>query len=138
MRAFRRSALVNSSIDAALDLIVKDVRAGGAPLPRLEPTTWHDWDPSESVMFFAADGSSMGIWLDLGLPQAQNVAHIADQVQGLAVEEVARLGRPTNWPVCPAHPVNHPLQVTVEGGQAVWACPSGSATTSPIGGLPRD
>lgn len=132
------TALVNRLIDALLDLIVKDLVAGDVPVPRVEPTTWQDWDPSESVMLFAADGSGMGVWLNLGLPQAQGLAHIADQVQDWAVEELARLGRPANWPVCSAHPVNHALQATVEGGQAVWACPTGSAAALPIGGLLRE
>lgn len=129
---------VTRAIDGALDLIARDLVVGGVPLPRVEPTAWQDWDPSESVMLFAPDGSGMGVWLDLGLPAAMGLAHLADQVQEWAVEELARLGRPTNWPVCPAHPVNHPLRASVDDHRAVWACPAGDRPSSPIGGLSRD
>ncbi len=117
----------------------EDLTAGGVPLPHVEPKKWQTWDPSESVMLFAADGSGMGVWLDLGLSEAHRLAHLADQVQEWAVGELARLGRPTNWPVCAAHPVNHPLRATVEDGRAIWACPAGAATARPpVGGLSRD
>jgi hypothetical protein len=126
---------VSRAIDEALELISRDLSAGGVPLPRVEPTDWQACEPSESVMLFAADGTGMGVWLDLGASPAARFAHIADQVQDWAVEELARLGRPTNWPVCATHPVNHPLKATVEGGHAVWACPTGGAASSPIGGV---
>jgi hypothetical protein len=129
---------VNREIDAAIDLISKDLMAGGVPLPRVEPKAWQNLEPSQSVMLFAADGSGMGVWLDLSQPHAERLAHLADQVQEWAVEELARLRRPTNWPVCPAHPVNHPLKANVESGQAVWACPHRNAASSPVGGLSRD
>jgi len=80
----------------------------------------------------------MGVWLDLSQSHAERLAHLADQIQEWAVEELARLHRPTNWPVCPAHPVNHPLKATVENGQAVWACPQGDTAPSPVGELSRD
>jgi hypothetical protein len=89
-------------------------------------------------MLFGADGSGMGVWLDLSKSHAERLAHLADQVQDWAVEELARLGRPTNWPACPAHPVIHPLKATVEDGHAVWSCPHGSAASSPIGRLSGD
>ncbi|MCW2779614.1 MAG: hypothetical protein JWR35_63 [Marmoricola sp.] len=121
------------AIEVALGLITEDLVAGGVPLPRIEPSTWQDWEPSESVMLFGADGSGTGVWLDLGLSQAHGLAHLADQVQDWAVEELARLGRPTNWPVCAAHPTNHPLRTLVEDGRAVWACPAGGTAPLPIG-----
>ena len=127
---------VTPSIDEALALILRDLAAGGAPQPRVEQTTWQPWDPSESVMLFAADGSGMGVWLDLTLPDAKAVAHLADQVQEWAIEELARLGRATNWPICAAHPANHPRQAVVQHGCAVWACPAGGADSSPVGELP--
>ena len=129
---------MDRAIDAALDLVIADLVAGGVPLPRVEATTWQDWDPSESVMLFAADDSGVGVWLDLGLPGAQGLAHLGDQVQDWAIAELARRGRPTNWPVCAAHPTTHPLSATVVDGQAVWACPAGGAAASPIGALSRD
>jgi hypothetical protein len=124
-------------IDVALDLIVHDLVAGGVPVPRVEHTAWQDWEPAESVMLFAADGSGQGVWLDLVLQQAEGLAHLADQVQDWAVEELAPRGRPTNWPVCPDHPDNHPLRAAVENNRAVRACPAGGTASSPIGGLLR-
>jgi hypothetical protein len=126
------------AIDIALELIANDLVAGDVPVPRIEQTTWQDWDSSESVMLFAADGSGQGVWLDLGLPQAERMAHLADQVQDWAVEELARLGRSTNWPACPDHPATHPLEAAAENDRAVWACPARGATSSPIGGLSRE
>jgi hypothetical protein len=129
---------VTRAIDEVLGLIFKDLAAGGVPLPRVEPTTWQTWEPSESVILLAADRSGMGVWLDLTLSEDLALAHLADQVQEWVVEELARLGRPTNWPSCPAHPDNHPRQAVVEHGRAVWACPIGAADSSPVGELPRD
>ncbi len=125
------------AIDKALGRILDDLAAGGVPLPRVEPSTWQIWAPSESLELFAADHSGMGVWLDLRLPADQALAHLADQVQEWAVEELARLGRPTNWPVCEAHPANHPQRPVVEHGRAVWACPIGVADSLLIGELRR-
>lgn len=122
------------AIDEVLDLILDDLAAGGVPLPRVEPTTWQTWEPSESVMLFGADRGGTGVWLDLTLSDDQALAHLADQVQEWVVEELARIGRPTNWPICAAHPDNHPRQAVIEHGRAVWACPVG-ADSSPIGEL---
>lgn len=124
------------AIDEVLGLIFKDLAAGGVPLPRVEPSTWQTWEPSESVTLFAADGSGMGVWLDPTLSEDLALVHLADQVHEWVVEELARLGRATNWPVCAAHPANHPRQAVVEHGRAVWACPVGAAVSSPIGELP--
>src|SRR4051812_11299584 len=72
---------VRRVIDEVLDVIFKDLAAADIALPRVEPTSWQTWEPSESVMLFAPDGSGMGVWLDLTLPDAQAMAHLADQVQ---------------------------------------------------------
>ena len=129
---------VTRAIDEVLGLILKDLAATGLPLPRVEPTTWQTSEPSESVTLCAADGTGMGVWLDLTLSEALALAHLADQVQEWVVDELARIGRPTNWPICAAHPANHPRQAVVEHGRAVWACPVGAAGSSPIGALPPD
>lgn len=126
------------AIDEALGLILSDLAAGGVPLPRVDPTKWQTWEPSESVLLFAADGSGMGVWLDLTLAEDLALAHLADQVQDWVIEELARLGRPTNWPICAAHPGNHPRHAVVEHGRVVWACPLGATASSPIGELPPD
>ena|SRR5690348_5297343 len=135
LAAAKHNVRMTRAIDEALDLIVSDLVAGGVPVPRVEPTARQDLDPSESVMLFADDGSGMGVWLDLRLPAAQQLAHLADQVQEWAVEELVRLGLPTNWPACAAHPANHPLQASVVDDRAVWVCPVGEHPSLPIGGL---
>lgn len=66
------------AIDEVLDLILDDLAAGGVPLPRVEPTTWQTWEPSDSVMLFGADRSGTGVWLDLTLSDDQALAHLAD------------------------------------------------------------
>jgi hypothetical protein len=127
---------VTRAIDEALGLIFHDLAAGGVPRPRVEPTKWQPWEPSESVMLFAADRGGIGVWLDLTLSDEHALAHLADQVQEWIVEELWRLGRPTNWPICAAHPATHPRQAVVGNGRAVWACPFGAPDSSPIGELP--
>lgn len=42
----------------------------------------------------------------------------------------------TNWPLCPNHPVNHPLSASVIGRVAVWTCPSDGTVFCPVGALP--
>lgn len=136
-RVQEQTGAVTRAIDIALGLIAQDLVMAEVPLPRIELIAWLDLQPSESVMLFTPDGCGVGVWLDLRLPQADGLAHLADQVQDWAVEELARLGRPTNWPACAAHPASHPRQATVEGGRAVWACPVGGAVSSPIGEISR-
>ena len=126
---------VTCAIDEVLGIILKDLAATGVPLPRVEPSTWQTWEQSESVMLFAADGTGMGVWLDLSLSEDMALAHLADQVQEWVIEELARLGRSTNWPICAAHPANHPRQAVVEHGRAVWACPIGAADAAHMGEL---
>jgi hypothetical protein len=120
-------------IDEVLDRILADLRTGGAPVPRVEPSTWQDSVPAQSAELWADDGSGSGVWLDPGLPPADRVAHLADQVQEWAVEELCRQRLPTNWPRCPAHPQNHPMQARVVDGRAAWTCPAGAAGSWPIG-----
>jgi len=123
------------SIEATLRVIAQDFVAGGVRVPRIGPTSWQTYEPSESVMLFAEDGSGTGVWVDLDMQEAHRLAHLADQVQDWAVEELARLGRPTNWPICPAPPGTHPMEASVEDSRAVWACPAGDDVSLPIGGL---
>jgi hypothetical protein len=125
---------VQAEIEAALELVLQDLRSEGAPVPRVEDKRWQGWAPSQSVMLWAADGTGAGVWLDLSLPEPDRMVHLADQVQDWAVEELARLRRPTNWPQCDAHPATHPRAPVVAGGQAVWACPLGEGTPRAIGG----
>lgn len=128
---------MTGALDRALALVLADFATTGAPPPRIDWVTWQTWDPSESAHLYAADGSGTGVWLDLGLPEQEALAHLADQVQDWAVEELCRLRLPTNWPVCPAHPDTHPQVAVAEHGRAVWTCPLGAARPTPVGGLPH-
>ncbi|WP_370247821.1 hypothetical protein [Nocardioides sp.] len=123
-------------LDAALALVLRDLAVTGVPQPRIEATSWQDAVPAESAWLIDADGSGTGVWWDPSAPDAEALSHLADQVQDWAVEELAHHGLPTNWPVCPAHPANHPRHAVVRDGVAAWACPQGAAdTTTPIGQL---
>jgi hypothetical protein len=122
---------VTLRIEQALDLILKDLEAGGVPLPGIDwSDSWQDWQPSESVGL-----GGTGVWLNLTLTEAEGVAVVADQVQDWAVEELWRRRKPSNWPVCPAHPATHPMKAVVLVGEAVWVCPAGGEGKTQIGEL---
>lgn len=122
-------------IDELLDVVLWDLRTSGLPSPRVEPSDWQSWEPSESATLYAPDGSGMGVWVDLSAGTAQQLADLADQVQEWAVEELCRVRLPTSWPRCEAHPDNHPLQARVRKGNAVWACPKKGAADVLVGQL---
>jgi len=77
------SGRVTREIDNALDLIFKDLTAASIPLPRVEPKTWQECEPSESVMLFAADRSGMGVWFDLGLDDDHALVHLGRSGPGM-------------------------------------------------------
>jgi hypothetical protein len=126
---------VTRKIDELLDVVMSDLRVAGLDGWRIQPSDWQDWEPSESALLRAPDGSAMGVWIDLSADAAQQLAELADQVQEWAVEELGAQRRPTNWPQCPAHPDNHPMQARVRKGNAVWACPSRGGAVILIGQL---
>ncbi|MBP2384647.1 hypothetical protein [Paeniglutamicibacter kerguelensis] len=82
----------------------------------------------------ASDGSSHGIFIDLSLPRAYVVAAAAEGAQEWGFDELQGSGL-TNWPPCPLHPKNHPLDAVALGGSAVWACPSENTVIAEIGAL---
>ncbi|WP_296601912.1 hypothetical protein [Nocardioides sp.] len=120
----------------ALDRILHDLT--DIPAPRVEPSDWQDWPGAESACLWAPDGSGTGVWLDTALPPAEQVVHLADQVQEWAVEELCAARRPTNWPRCPEHPDNHPMTPVVVDSRATWCCPRSGRAVVEIGRLPGD
>jgi hypothetical protein len=126
---------VTDHLTRAMAAVLHDLDATGAPLHRIEPSDWQDWPTAESAVLRAEDGSGQGVWVDTAKSPAEQVAMVADQVQEWAVEELARLRRPTNWPRCEEHPHNHPLEAAGQDGVAMWMCPTTKRPMREIGGL---
>ncbi|RKR86102.1 hypothetical protein BDK92_0323 [Micromonospora pisi] len=118
----------------ALEPVLRDINATGAPLPDIRDDDWTRDPGAESAMLWSPDGSGVGVSAIVAQPAPDRVAHVADQVQEWVIEELWRRAA-TNWPVCPRHPDNHPLTATVRGAVAVWVCPVDGAVVAPVGAL---
>jgi hypothetical protein len=59
---------------------------------------------------------------------------MADQVQEWAIEELWGAGASTNWPCCPLHPDNHPMQAVAQRW-CVVDVPAGRTAIALIGAL---
>jgi hypothetical protein len=81
-----------------------------------------------NVMFLNEKRHGQGIQVPEG-DWPHQLAHIADQIQEWAVEELWNQGRPATWPECPFHPGSHPLEPVVVASIALWRCPK---TTEPV------
>jgi hypothetical protein len=81
-----------------------------------------------NVMFLNEKRHGQGIQVSEG-DWPHQLAHIADQIQEWAVEELWNQGRPATWPECPIHPGSHPLEPVVVASAALWRCPK---TTEPF------
>jgi hypothetical protein len=125
---------VHIELARALAPVMQDLTSTGAPVPRVVDEDWQDGPSRTGAMLFAADGSGMGIWVDLGLPRPEQVAAVPDQVQEWAVE-VLWGSAPTNWPPCPHHPATHPLAAVVRDGAAWWSCPKDGTPVAMVGTL---
>ena len=77
-------------LDRSMRVVLHDITQTGAPEPRVEDRAWHDDVHCESVWLWALDGSGVGVWIDLGLPPAEALAQLADQVQEWIIEELGR------------------------------------------------
>ncbi|MFF0315160.1 hypothetical protein ACFYPH_10995 [Micromonospora sp. NPDC005252] len=113
---------------AALELILSDLETHGGVQPDLRDEPWRDDPHTASAFLYAADGSGQGVSVDLGQPTVTQLVTLAAQVQEWAIEALWSLGRATNWPPCPEHPVSHPLTAVVRTGRAIR---SGSVQPSP-------
>ncbi len=118
----------------ALVRVLHDLTTTGSPLPEVDDVEWTGHPGDASAYLRSPDGSTVGIRVDLGEPDAEQLASVADQVQEWAVEELWS-SRPTNWPRCPHHPDTHPLQAAVLDGGAWWTCPQGGGRVARIGSL---
>ena len=118
----------------ALVPVLSDIRSSGVPEPSVVDGDWSE-DPMDATAFMnSADGSSIGLRVQVdGTPTEQIVA-VADQVQEWVIEELWTVGA-TNWPQCPHHPESHPLSAATRDGVGVWACPTDTTAISIIGGL---
>lgn len=125
---------MNAVLRRALDVVLRDIRSTGAPEPDVEDNDWADGEGVTSAFLRSADGSGVGVWIDHAAPEARRVAQLADQVQEWVIEEL-RKHAATNWPQCPDHPDNHPLQASTRDGSAVWVCPAEGTPFSPVGSL---
>jgi hypothetical protein len=115
--------------------VLHDLEVTGAPVPQIEASEWQSYPGAESAFLRAEDHSGMGVWVDTGVPEGEQTAMLADQVQEWLVEELCRVRQATNWPQCPEHPHNHPLAAVVKGGRATWTCPRSGRSVSEIGRL---
>ena len=123
-------------LSRALAPVLADLRSTGVTLRRIEPSDWQDFPTAQSAMLWSDDGSGLGIWTDTARSDVEQVVMVAEQVQEWAIEDLAARGRPTNWPRCDEHPVNHPLEAAVHGRVAVWRCPRTRRPACEVGYLP--
>jgi hypothetical protein len=125
---------VQARLTKALAPVLRDLETTRVPLPRIEESRWQDSvDGAQSATLWSQDGSGVGIWVDVGVSRAEQIAMVGDQIQEWAFEELAATGRATNWPPCPSHPRNHPLVARVESDRAVWCCPASGVVASELG-----
>lgn len=114
--------------------VLRDLRSAGIAAPRIEDRDWSDEPEWSTAMMWSPDGSGSGVYVSRLAPEFERVAMVADQVQEWAIEELWRAA-PTNWPPCPHHPDNHPMEVSTQDAAAVWTCPVDGAVISPVGEL---
>lgn len=119
---------------AALEPILRDLRTAGIAAPLIEEKDWTRDPDRPSAMLRSPDGSGRGVSVERTAPQVEAIAHVADQVQEWAIEQL--WGRAaTNWPACPEHPHHHPLKAATRGALAVWVCPADETVVAKIGTL---
>lgn len=125
---------MHPQLDRALEPVLRDLRTGEVPLPRIEEHDWADQEGVASVMFWSADGSGSGVSVVLDAPISEQLAHVADQVHDWVVEELWGTDR-TEWPPCPEHPGTHPLVVGGAGSAVEWVCPRTGTAVCRVGEL---
>jgi hypothetical protein len=125
---------VDEALRGALAPVLRDLRSTGITVPRIEDRDWTDDTVSASAMVWSPDGSGTGVRVDLGLPEFERIAMVADQVQDWAIDELWGTAS-TNWPPCPRHPSSHPMRVSTSDARAVWMCPADEVAVVPVGEL---
>ena len=126
---------MDEELAAALDVVLGDMRATCAVRPAVAVEADFMGLGEDVVMIYAPDGSGQGVSVLEGRSPADQLADLADQVQGWAVEELCAAGKPATWPECPTHPDSHPLRAEVIKGVAVWSCPRTRRVIAPVGEL---
>lgn len=118
----------------ALAPVLADIRATGAPEPRVVDA---DWDPElqSTVHLFRADGSGQGVGVLRRTTPANRVVQAAEGTQEWVIETLWSERRSTNWPICPAHPDTHPMSAVLLGNRPTWRCPRLPGVHVPIGAL---
>ncbi|MCX4667913.1 hypothetical protein OG453_14745 [Streptomyces sp. NBC_01381] len=127
--------LKDRALAAALDVVLRDVRATCAVRPVVHEERDFMRLGEDVIMLYAPGGSGQGVSVAEWQSPAEQVADLADQVQGWAVEELCAALRPATWPECPTHPDSHPLEAGVVKGVAVWSCPRTRKAVAPVGEL---
>jgi len=140
----------DNRLAACLAPVLRDLAAAGVPAPEIRDEPWYLGPDALTAVAYSPDGSGLGIRVLPGVPFADQVAVLADQFQGWAVEVRRAAGMSGLWPECPVHPNSHPLRTDVDtdtdngigagidtaSGRAVWRCPESGRIVSAIGELP--
>lgn len=128
------SEAVDPLLLTALAPVLRDSSSVGVAV-RVSAESWQlDEETYPSAMLWTADGAGVGVYVARAASEEERVAVIADQVQELAVKELAASGA-SNWPPCAEHPGRHPLTAAVAFSGAVWRCDYGGSTSIRIGAL---
>ncbi len=117
----------------SLDPVLRDLAHAALAAPRFDDDDWVGDRDYVSCMMWSADGSGSGLSVRRAVEPAERVANAADQVQEWVIEDQLWNSGRTNWPPCPNHPDNHPLQATVVESHAMWTCPTDRSVARPIG-----
>ncbi len=115
--------------------VLRDLRSAGISAPRVDDDAWTGDADSVSATLGSGDGGGTGVHVSRSAPAPDRVVAMAEQVQEWATEELWGRSVSTNWPACPHHPDRHPMQPTIQAGEAVWACPVDRTSFSPVGAL---
>lgn len=124
---------MDDGLGTALALVVRDLSATCAVRVTVGEEADFMGAGEDVVMVYASDGSGCGVSVAEYQSAAEQLADVADQVQGWVVEELCARLMPAVWPECPAHPDTHPLRAGVVKGVAVWSCPKTGQVVRPIG-----
>jgi hypothetical protein len=146
-------AVVQERVRAAVDCVLRDCVALGAPVPEFvvrvgrEPVERFDGryvhlteallaqlDPAGVHVHVSVppDRSSVTVRAALGRSVEDLCAEFAEVVQQLLIEGELRGAA---WPPCPVHAGRHPLWPEQSGRGAVWACTNPPGFSAAIGHL---
>lgn len=120
---------------SALRPVLRDLANSAEFEPEVRDEVWLDQANTTSAWLSPGDGTSVGVWIDLGQTPVERLVAITDQVQDWVVEVLPGIGRPSNWPSCPVHPGSHPLKPVEQNGQGVWVCPTVGVELFAIGSI---